>query len=142
MIQESLPVKNYYDIARIACYDPATEGYCTGDWQGTAYDVLRADKVPAKDRIWAVVEAAMLPEEFEADFTAWAFNWICELDPTYAKDDLWKRNGYSTCVVVAHKVAKINDEGFYICSAWQEMVDWLVNEIEQRNMPVADKRED
>ena len=36
------------------CYDPVERGLCAEDWTGTAVDVLRAENVPAEDRIWLV----------------------------------------------------------------------------------------
>jgi hypothetical protein len=36
------------------CYDPVERGLCAEDWQGTVVDVLKAEQVPAEDRIWLV----------------------------------------------------------------------------------------
>lgn len=148
MIQESLPVKNYYDIMKHKpCYDPAvsfsTEAYCTREWEGTAYDVLRAEHVPLKDRIWLVSRRGWLPREFYFEFEEWVFNWAHEVNPgrfsdyVYFQDQRYHLFGTFVEEFIGEDWASYSNHW-----VWQEMVDWLVNEIEQRYMPVADKREE
>lgn len=44
-----------YDIRKLKpCYDPGR--YAPDDWSGTLIDILKAEQIPASDRIWVVTQ--------------------------------------------------------------------------------------
>ncbi|MDD5512099.1 MAG: hypothetical protein PHI12_15040 [Dehalococcoidales bacterium] len=67
-----LAIKTYDDIMALEpCYDPAEVGYCTHEWRGTALDVLRAENIPAKDRLWLVLNDGWVPDRTLHEFAIW-----------------------------------------------------------------------
>ncbi len=49
------------------CYDPTR--YAPEDWSGTLVDILRAEQIPADDRIWVVVN--LLDDRTNRLFAVW-----------------------------------------------------------------------
>ena len=65
-----LPIKTLADIRALSpCYDPAK--YAPDDWQGTALDVLKADQIPTKDRLWVVLHKSWIDDKTLRLFAAW-----------------------------------------------------------------------
>jgi hypothetical protein len=54
------------------CYDPVETGFINSDWKGTAKDVLRLSKVPAKDRVWCVLKMLSMQEKNKPLIVAFA----------------------------------------------------------------------
>jgi hypothetical protein len=51
------------------CYDPSR--YFSEDWQGTAIDILRDDRIPHEDRLWAVLRTEFVTERTMRLFAVW-----------------------------------------------------------------------
>lgn len=51
------------------CYDPAR--YAPEDWTGTALDVLKAEQVSAKDRLWLVCHESWIDDRTLRLFAVW-----------------------------------------------------------------------
>ena len=60
------------------CYDPVNAGLCTPEWSGTAVDILRAEHVPAKDRVWLVLHLN-IPREIKLEFVWWSASQVRHL---------------------------------------------------------------
>ena len=66
----NLPIKTLADIRKLdPCYDPAR--YAPEDWQGTALDVLKAEQIPAQDRIWVVCHEGWIDDRTLRLFAVW-----------------------------------------------------------------------
>jgi len=66
----NLPTKTIADIRALRpCYDPTQ--YAPEDWTGTALDVLRADAVPAVDRLWVVLNEGWIDHRTMRLFAVW-----------------------------------------------------------------------
>jgi len=67
-----LPVKTYEDIMDLEpCYDPASRGYITRDWSGTALDILQNKYASEEDRLWVVLNDGWLPDRLMHEFAIW-----------------------------------------------------------------------
>ena len=65
-----LPIKTIADIRALEpCYDP--DKYAPEDWQGTALDVLKAEQVPAVDRLWVVCHKGWIDDKTLLLFAVW-----------------------------------------------------------------------
>ena len=94
------------------CYDP--ERYAPEDWTGTLVDILRAEAVPAEDRIWVV--AGFLDDRTNRLFAVWcarnALSLIDNPDPrSIAACDIAERyaNGVATNYELAAAKAAAGD---------------------------------
>lgn len=66
----NLPIKTINDIRELRpCYDPSR--YAPEDWQGTALDVLKAEQIPADDRLWVVLHEGWIDERTARLFAVW-----------------------------------------------------------------------
>ena len=66
----TLPIKTLADVRALEpCYDPAK--YAPEDWQGTALDVLKAEQIPAADRLWVVLHEDWIDDRVARLFAAW-----------------------------------------------------------------------
>ena len=66
----NLPIKTLTDVRALnPCYDPAR--YAPEDWQGTALDVLKAEQIPADDRIWLVCHEGWIDPRTLHLFAVW-----------------------------------------------------------------------
>lgn len=64
-----LPVHTYKDIMTLGpCYDPAERGLCDRTWRGTALDVLRDERVDAKDALWLILRENWIPASVLHEF--------------------------------------------------------------------------
>ena len=67
---KDLPVKSLEDIRKLnPCYDPGK--YAPVNWQGTVLDVLKAEQVPAADRIWLVCHKGWIDDRTLRMFACW-----------------------------------------------------------------------
>ena len=67
---KDLPVKTLEDIRALnPCYDP--DKYAPDDWEGTALDVLKAEQVPAEDRLWLVCHDGWIDNKTLRLFAVW-----------------------------------------------------------------------
>ena len=67
---KDLPVKTLEDIRALnPCYDP--DKYAPDDWEGTAMDVLKAEQVPADDRLWIVCHEGWIDDRTLRLFAVW-----------------------------------------------------------------------
>lgn len=86
-----LPNKTVQDIRGVgACYDPVTGrdyddnvihpgGFVDENWQGNAWDVLTADNVPVKDRIWLALQSGWVPPAIHWKLSRWASRRVQEI---------------------------------------------------------------
>lgn len=94
----------YQDIMSWSpCYDPVARGLCTPDWSGTALDILRAEHIPAEDRLWVVLREELIDPRALRLFAVWcarrALARIANPDPrSIAACDIAERhaNGQAT----------------------------------------------
>lgn len=76
-MKTGLPIKTINDIrVRWPCYDPTR--YAPEDWQGTALDILRAEQVPVRDRLWVVLDDRWMDERILRRFALWCATKECQ----------------------------------------------------------------
>ena len=65
-----LNIKTIADIRALnPCYDPSR--FAPEEWTGTALDVLKAEQVPAEDRLWIVCHDGWLDDRTLRLFAVW-----------------------------------------------------------------------
>ena len=66
----NLPIKTLEDIRKLEpCYDPGK--YAPEDWTGTALDILKAEQVPAEDRLWVAFHEGWIDDKTMRLFAVW-----------------------------------------------------------------------
>jgi len=126
----NLPIKTINDIRKLGpCYDPAR--YAPEDWTGTALDVLKAEQIPAVDRLWVVLHEGWIDERTARLFAVWCaretLKLISDPDPrSVAACDVAERyaNGEATADELAAASAAAS------AAAWDAQVAHLIEILE------------
>ena len=113
------------------CYDP--ERYAPEDWTGTLVDILRAEAVPAEDRVWIVT--GFLDDRTNRLFAVWcarnALSLIDNPDPrSIAACDIAER--YANGVATNYELAAARYAAWYAAgdAAWDAQIQHLIEMIE------------
>src|SRR3972149_6893610 len=70
MTDDEMRIKTISDIRGMRpYYDPSR--YVQEDWQGTALDVLKAEHIPAEDRLWIVLHKGWIDDRTLRLFAVW-----------------------------------------------------------------------
>lgn len=63
---------NYQDIVSWSpCYEP--NRYLPENWEGTAVDILKDERIPFRDRLWVVLRTDLISERVMRLFAVWSY---------------------------------------------------------------------